>query len=268
MTEAKTRKKLSKTGKRVMDIILVISLLVAIFSGYKLITGLRTYEEAKKAYGTIRDEVVVVKDVETSEDNAEQKPAEREINWEKLWDVSKDVVGWIHMDDSSIDYPVVHYTDNDYYLRRLLDGTWNDAGTIFVEAENKKNFEDQVTVIYGHHMLNQPYMFREIESFGDPAYYETHKVIEFETPDKKYYLYPIAGIYETAYADYVKQNFENEDECKAYIDDFVSRSTFKGEETLQPTDKMVVLSTCEYKVHSVDGRFALLTKLVEAKEGE
>ena len=252
--QTKPRKKLTKFAKRLLDIILIISLGVACFSGYMLYKGKKEYKIANKAYGEVRESYIEINE------------QGREIDWEALWEINPYVVAWIYMEDSSIDYPIIQYTDNDYYLRRLLDGTWNNAGTIMVDAENSPGFADKNTVIYGHHMLEEPFMFAEIEKYKDQEWYDGHKVIEIFTPEKKYNLYPVAGILETGNGTYVRYKFSGEKDYLDYVDSFVANSTFVGEEKISAGDKTVVLSTCEYEVHSVDGRYAVIGKLVEDKE--
>ena len=62
-----------------------------------------------------------------------------------------DVVGWLYCANTGLNYPIVQAEDNDYYLYRLLDGTWNKAGTIFMDYVNRSAFSDQNTLDYGHH---------------------------------------------------------------------------------------------------------------------
>lgn len=247
----KPKKRLTKFARNLLNAILVLAIGTACFSGYMLFKGKKEYKEAEKAYGEIRSA------------SSEITEKGKEINWESLWEVCPDVVAWIYLEDSTIDYPVVHYTDNEYYLRRLLDGTWNGSGTIFVDAENNPGFNDKNNVIYGHHMLDAPYMFADVEKYKDQEFYDTHKVMELYTPDKKYLIYPVAGVYDTGTGDYVKFTFSGEQDFLDYVNSFVSRSTFKSEETIEVGDKMVLLSTCEYNVHTVDGRYALIGKFVE-----
>lgn len=77
-----------------------------------------------------------------------------EINFDILKSKNKDIVAWIYSEGTQINYPIVQSKDNDYYLRRLLDGTYNQGGTIFMDYRNNKNFEDYNTIIYGHNMKN------------------------------------------------------------------------------------------------------------------
>ena len=253
----KKKKKLSKFGKIVMDIILVISLAVALFSGYKLITGLLSYREAKNSYDDVRNEYM--------EKREEGEKTERVFDWESLMKVNPDIVGWMVLEDSSIDYPVVHGADNVYYLDHLFDLTYNPSGALFIDCDNDGDFSDKNTVIYGHHMLQEPLMFADVEKYKNQDYYESHKVMQIYTPTTTYDIYPIAGKYETGTGGYIQFYFNSDEEFLSYIQEFINASTFTSEEEIKPEDKIVLLSTCEYNVHTVDGRYALIGKIVERK---
>ena len=76
------------------------------------------------------------------------------VDFEVLQTENKDIIAWLHCPDTKINYPVAQSEDNSYYLRRLLDGSWNTAGTIFMDYRNSADFSDRHTVIYGHNMKN------------------------------------------------------------------------------------------------------------------
>lgn len=230
------------------------------FSGYQLWRINRKYAVAKKSYDDLRD-TVMVKPVDRDAFVTEKDvfTPRKDIDWEALWAVDKNVVGWIEMEDSSIDYPVVHGKDNTQYLRHLIDGTWSDAGTIFIDYNNVGDFSDRNTVIYGHHMHNEPLMFAELENYESQSYYDSHKVIMIHTPEVEYNIYPVAGINTTGTGGYLKFKFDSDEDYLNYVNYFVERSTFKSEETITAGDRMVLFSTCSYDVKN--GRYVVIGKL-------
>ena len=240
-------KKLSKFGRLFFDGILVLALCVAGYSGYKIYEGLHDYNEGKSAYENIK--------VNLGVDNVETK-----IDFDYLKGINPDTAGWIHLDDSQIDYPFVFADNNEYYLNHLFDGEYNRSGCIFMETTNARNFSDKNIVLYGHHMKNGT-MFRDVQKYSDQAWYDTHKVFKVSTPDQEYEMYPIAGVAATGSTDYVKTNFEDEEEFTEYVNWFLQNSTFVSEEDVTPEDQLMLLSTCAYHVN--DGRYALLGKLVK-----
>lgn len=243
------KKKLSKTGKIILDLILVASLGTAAFSGYKLFQETEKYRVAQASYKDLKENVLVKVEEEDR----------KVIDWESLWAVNGDIGLWITMEGSSIDYPVIYQNDNEYYLRRLPDGTWNEAGTIFVDMNNGRDLCDRNTVMYGHHMLDDPLMFGELENFEDQAYADDHKEIHIYSSEHEWVMYPVGGFVTTGMDDYVKVQFQDDAEYEAYIDMLKSRTVFSSDVSLTKDDKMMLLSTCSYDVY--DGRFVLFGKV-------
>ena len=252
---AKKKKKLSGFSKTMLDIIMVAALLTAAYSGYRLYDGMRRYREAQKNYDDIRDTVIVEY---TEEVTGETK---RKIDWDALEAVNGDIAAWIELEGSTIDYPVVHGTDNSWYLKHLMDGTYNDAGTVFIDAGNSPDFSDRNTVMYAHHMLDDPLMFAEVENYKDQSYYDTHKKFLIHTPDAEYEMYPAAGYVSTGTGGYVSLTFADDEEYLEYIRSFTERSTFVSDVTITAEDRILMLSTCSYDVQ--DGRYVLIGKLVK-----
>ncbi len=253
---AKKKKKLSKAGRWILDLILIAALLTAGYSGYRIYSAMHAYQESEQEYTVIRGEVM----------NSEIKISDyrHDINWEKLQAINPDVVGWISMKDSTIDYPIVQGNDNVYYLNHLINGRESNAGTIFIDVNNSDPFNDRNTVLYGHHMLSDPKMFAELENYENQSYYDTHKTLIIETPDKVYELQVVAGIKTVGTGGYVRLGFENDDAFLNYVYSFTSRSTFTSDVSVAAGDRLILLSTCSYEQN--DGRYALLCRINEIEE--
>lgn len=252
---AKKKKKLSKAGRLILDLILVISLSVAAYSGYRLWKETEKYRVAKKSYDDLRDTVIV-----TPAQNADEGLAERVIDWDALAAIDSNIAAWIELEGSTIDYPVVHGTDNSWYLKHLMDGTYNDSGTVFIDSGNSADFSDRNTVLYAHHMLDDPLMFAEVENYKEQSYYDTHKTFLIHTPEAEYEMYPVAGYVTQGTAGYVRLQFASDEDYMEYVNSFLVRSTFVSDETITAADQMLMLSTCSYDV--TDGRYVLIGKLV------
>lgn len=245
----KKKKKLSKFGRILSDILIVVCLVIAGFSGYNLYKELKEYNESKEAYDTLTPEVITVNE-ETNE---------KVIDHESLLNMNSDYKGWIYLEDSTIDYPFVQTTDNEYYLKHLFNGEWNNSGCVFIDAKNNPDFTDRNTVLYAHNMKNGT-MFADIEQYKNADYYSQHKVIHIYTPSQNYEVYPIAGMLSDGQDDYVQITFNDDAEFLNYTARFIENSTFTSDETLEATDSIVMLSTCNYDVN--DGRYVLIGKLV------
>ena len=248
----KSKKKLSKTGRIFLDVILIVAICVAGYSGYQLYAGLKDYNDGKKEYESLAPEVV--RNRTGSDEN------EVSIDWDQLKKINPDTAAWIHLDDSSIDYPVVYATDNSFYLTHLFDGTENRSGCVFIDYNNSHGFTDLNTVMYAHHMKNGT-MFADVENYKDSSYYATHKEFHIYTPEGNYTMYPLGGYVTTGSDDYVRYTFTDDQEYLSYVNSFIEKSTIKSDETIEATDRTLMLSTCSYDVN--DGRYVLIGKLVK-----
>lgn len=251
----KKKKKLSKTGKIILDVLIVVCLCVAIFSGYNLYKELNEYNVGISTYDDLVTEATKVHN--ESETETDDSP----YDYDSLSEQNEDFLGWIKMDDSTVDYPFVQGDDNAYYLKHLFTGEYNDAGCIFMDVNNHSDFSDKNTVLYGHNMLYGDGMFTQIELFKTQDWYDTHKEIKIYTKSQNYIMYPVAGILSNGSDDYIRTTFTDDEDFMSYVDRFVSESTFVGEETIEADDQMILLSTCSYYMN--DGRYALIGKLVK-----
>lgn len=251
---AKKKRKLTKFGRILSDIVIVVCLAIAGFSGWNLYKELHEYKESKETYEKLTPEVVI-ENPDTNE--VDTAPL---FDWEKLKGINGDFVGWIRLDDSTVDYPFVQGTDNEYYLRHLFDGTYNNSGCVFMDVNNNRDFSDKNTILYAHNMKNGT-MFASIEKYKDASYYDGHKVIHIYTEAATYDVYPVAGIVTDGQDDYVRTSFNDDNDFMSYVNRFVSSSTFTSEQSIEPTDRIVMLSTCNYD--RSDGRYVLIGKLVQ-----
>ena len=108
-----------------------------------------------------------------------------------------DVVGWIAIPGTAVDYPFVQGKDNQVYLDRDFDGNTAAAGTIFLDARNDAGFGDFSTLLYGHNMKNGS-MFGELDRFGDEAFFAEHREATLWLADGLYSLDIIAFMFVTA----------------------------------------------------------------------
>lgn len=106
-----------------------------------------------------------------------------DIDWEKLRNTNKDIIGWIRIEDTNINYPILQDDESLKYLKHLYDGKYNENGSIF--TINEKPFLDDITVLYGHNMKNRA-MFSELDKYMDRKFFEEHSIIEIYTENQNY----------------------------------------------------------------------------------
>lgn len=160
-----------------------------------------------------------------------------------LRQVNPDVLGWIHIPDSPVDYPLLTVEDNEEYLRRAWDGTPNRAGCIFLECRNSPDFSDFNTLIYGHYMRDGT-MFGSLHEYGEEGYRDTHPHIYIITEECAY-RYTVFAAYEAeVVSDTYRLVFADETQKWDALDDYRERSVVDSGIEPAPEDRILTLSTC------------------------
>ena len=205
--------------KKVLRIVAILLILVMITSLINLFSWYRENNKVKKIVSTVSEYLVIEDEVYRVE--------------EEIKEVNEDIVGWLKVDNTKIDYPVVKGEDNKFYLTHDLDKNKNSAGWIFMDYKN--NLDDQNIVIYGHHR-------RDGSMFGsiDKLYKNGGKIILVVGDETR--TYQIFSIYETTSNDYYSiTNFDNIDEA---IEEFKDRSEIDFKQSDFSTKQIITLSTC------------------------
>lgn len=165
--------------------------------------------------------------------------------FEKLKEINNDTVGWLTVNNTKIDYPVVQSTDNDYYLYRDYYKNKNRHGWIYMDYRN--NIEDlsDNTIIFGHNLANQK-MFGTLRYVTNPTWYKksSNQIITFNTT-KENMSWQIISIYKIPVTnDYLIANFSSSEEKLKFLDMIVSRSIYDFNATYDESTKIITLSTC------------------------
>lgn len=138
------------------------------------------------------------------------------IDFATLRDQNPDVVAWIRIPGTQIDYPVAQGDDNDYYLHHDLNGNDSASGTIFLDYADQADFSSLHNLFYGHHMRDGS-MFKDICKYKDQEYFDKHKEILLYTPDREIRLQALAALCTTSDAIRRKTEFASEEEFSAYV---------------------------------------------------
>lgn len=246
---------------------------VLAFATYNLVAYVQESNQSTNLNENLIEEAVAVKDPapqssdvdfpaeQEAEANTEQLPMETapiEVDFEVLWETNEDVVGWIYCEDTPINFPIVQAEDNDYYLRRLIDGTWNSSGTLFADYRNAADFSDSNTIIYGHNMKNKG-MFGTLPNYKEQSYYDEHPLMWLLTPDGNCKVELIAG-YVTSSTSEIYSIGKTEEEMFALAEQSIEKSTFTSDFQVLQGDRLVTLSTCSYEYDNA--RYVLIGRLI------
>lgn len=185
------------------------------------------------------------------------------MDFETLRSVIPDIVGWIVIDGTNINYPIVQGTDNAFYLEHLPDGTPNRAGSIMLDMENSPDWTDDLSVIHGHRMRTGD-MFGSLSLFAEADYAGDHLTMTLYTPQGDYRIELIAACTVDGKELGFPANFRDDAAFSAYVRQLTRRSAYQADFTPVREDRLVILSTCAYTYDNA--RFVLLGRLVPMDE--
>ena len=188
------------------------------------------------------------------------------INWEGLRAVNSQIKAWIIVPDTNISYPIVQGSDNEYYLEHTFSKDENYAGAVFIDYQNKPDFSDNNTFIYGHNVKHET-MFSQLEKFMDKDFFDQHKYVYIFTPEQNYKCEVIS--FHSTYDGSPAYRFGIMD-TKTWKD-YISLVTapdlnghVRSDVKMGESDRMVTLSTCSFEVNDApsERRYLMHLKLV------
>lgn len=215
---------------------------------------------------------------ETVQINVELAKAHRSVentvedveNWSNgMLDLNPDYLGWITVDGTAIDLPVVQATDNDYYLRRDFYGDPLYAGTLFADYRTESVPHGNLT-IYGHNMKDGT-MFGELDFFKVPNFFEQHHIVtlEKETGTHQYRVFAVTVIpgeaCSSGYLDLHQWcNVLSDEQSEQMLGELHERAAMWKNTVHSPGDRYLFLVTCDYS--RTNGRLLVAAQEIQNYE--
>jgi sortase B len=269
---------MKKNLRPLLGALCVVFLALVAFSGWKVYSILHGYKEAETRYNELAGAVVAPvspaaalpsassaassgDEQGTAEPPQAAAPGEVSpvtVDFEGLLGLSRDVIGWLCLPNTPINYPLVQTTDNVYYLNRFLDGKENMGGSLFADCACPSDFSGRNTIIYGHNMRDGS-MFALIDDYAEQSFFDAHPVMYLNTPAQNYRIDIFSGfttdpesfVYETAFA--------SDEDYAAFLDALLAHSEIDCGTAVNTGERIVTLSTCTYTGEDV--RFVVCGKL-------
>lgn len=189
------------------------------------------------------------KHIEMYADNkyyAEYKPEnENIVSFEELKHCNKDVISWICIEETSIDYPVVQGMDNVKYLNTNPLGEYETSGSIFLDCTNRKDFSDEVNIIYGHHMSNE-LMFGELDRYDEYNFFKEHLKGKLFINNKYHSLNVFAYIKDVDGYDSNIYFIDNKQSKENTIKELLCLAKYKVSSDNISKGNILLLSTCSH----------------------
>lgn len=193
------------------------------------------------------------------------KPTKKNmISFDKLRAINPDVLGWISVYKTHIDYPLVQAKDNEKYLNMDAKGGYSLSGSIFLDYRSDPHFTDFNTIIYGHHM-DKKKMFGELGYFKDKKFFDAHKYGSIFYDGKEHGLTFFAFMEVDAYdGDVYHPGITDPAASQHYLDLIGAKAVNKRQLLVTPNDHLVLLSTCTADI--TNGRQLLVGKITDQPE--
>ena len=261
--------------KGILIVLTVILLCVLAFSVWKMVDIWLDYRAGEQFYVKMNDYVSIPETEPTKPPKADQAEEQEEtipeeqtelvwpqVDFAALQAINSDVVGWIYIPDTNVNYPILQGKNNDQYIYHLMTGEYNSAGSIFLEAGIARDFSAKNSVIYGHNMKNGT-MFHDLLKYSAIGYWEEHPIICFDTLSQlNEYQVVLAFRFNTNHEDFRYNEYTdmNEEEFIEFMEECRSRQLYDTGIAVEYGDELLTLSTCEYTYEN--GRFVVLAKKI------
>ena len=256
-------RKASPKTNALLNVLLVAALAVFVFSAYKIFSEVWQKWQEQKAFEELAQQVET--NVVQPEDKGKTPEQLRLESYAQLKETNPHFVGWIKIDGTPLDYPVVHTPDNpEYYLRRAFDGTYAISGTPFVGEGC--TVDSTSVMIYGHRMNNDT-MFTTLLDYADRDFWEEHREIQFDTVDRLQNYEIFSAFYidippeddPNAFYWYYYSGDISAEDFDYYVNQVKSLSYYDTGVEVAADDKLLTLTTCAY--NSEQRRFVVVAKL-------
>lgn len=246
--------------KKTMGSLAVLLLFLMLYSGMKLMIYYKEAKEVQSYQEELQFTAGVIKEKDTD-------VKEIEVDFLKLQSLNSEVIAWLTVEDTVINYPVVQGSDNDFYLDKNLNKEYSKYGTLFLDSKSDFDTPDDSLIIYGHHMKDGQ-MFGALIPFQETEYVEKHSQISLYTPNGPR-IYEIFSVFKTSvynsnpnefnYYDTVK--FDSENVFSTFIESMGKNALFMSETQPVLGDEILLLSTCEYSLQN--GRLVVAGRRID-----
>jgi len=230
----------------------------SILSGAVIIVGIVLF-----AYGSyaLWDTMTVLQKASPTVYEMYKPSEENSSSFEKMTKINPEVLGWLTVYGTNVDYPVLQAADNEKYLVADSQGDYSLSGSIFLDYRNNSSFADFNSVIYGHHMAFHA-MFGDISEFKEKVFFDGHAYGNLYFDCKNHGIEFFAFVETDAFLTKLYEPaVEGEQERQAYLDEIFQKALYVRSVDISPADHLVLLSTCTEDV--TNGRQILVGRLTE-----
>ena len=254
-------------GKRFKKKEKKIILFRLIFLVIIIILILEFYNQIQKTNDKVIDNNIQT-NLQSAENIQQQEKTEKMVLLEDFQKENSDIVAWLQIEGTKINYPVLQGQDNDYYMTHNYKKEYSKDGSLFLDKEYDWSLPSTNLLIYGHNNIGSKEMFADLMKYKNKTYYNSHKTIKLTTNDEEA-EYEIISVFlsrvyykseKDAFRYYYFINAENEEKFNEYVNKSKEASLYDIEATAKYGEQLLTLSTCEYS--QKDGRLAIVARKI------
>jgi sortase B len=223
--------------------VLIAILTLLMFAGYALWDSDQLYQAADKAIYEVFKPTIL----------------DEGKSFQELQAINSEVIAWLTVYGTNIDYPVTQGDDNMKYVNINAEGEYSMSGAIFLDCENASDFSDFNNILYGHHMEKKA-MFGDIGSFVEKDMFDTHKYGNLYVNGRDYGIEFFSYVHTDAYDAFFFTANVGEADRSPYLNDVLLKSMYRREMNVTTSDRIILLSTCS--ATSTNGRDILIGRIV------
>lgn len=219
-------------------------------------------------YKTRKDNTNILSNIKINKTDITESKTERMLQLEELQKENKEIIGWLEIEGTNINYPVLQASDNDYYLTHNYKKEKSSTGSIFLDKDFDIINGSSNYLIYGHRSKSG-FMFEDLMKYAKEDFYKEHKKIKFTT-NKDDGIYEILSVFysrvyykseKNVFRYYYFVNANNKQEYNDFVNNAREVSIYDTGVTANYGEQLLTLSTCEYSQE--DGRFVVVCKKTE-----
>ena len=267
----------SKIPYIVIYLFLIIIIIVALIYIFKFLSIKKEAEEESNLLNNIEIENNIENNEneknnnKINEEDKEDDRIERIAKVKKLKEDNPDIVGWLEIEETNINYPVLQGEDNEYYMSHNYKKEKSEKGSIFLDSNYDWDKPSSNLLIYGHNIITGE-IFKDLLKFSDEEFYKEHKTIRFTTAEEDLEFEVLSAFKSRVYYESEENVFryyqfidaKNEKEYNEFVDNAKKSSIYDTNVNAEYGDQLITLSTCSY--HTENGRFALIGRKINAKK--
>ena len=255
----KAEKHRGKDRKKLIILSIIFMILIVFCTSY-IICDKISQNRNQAIYDEIDTNIEIVKDIENNKIITENMKKVISLKQQ-----NEDVKGWIQIDDTIINYPILQTTDNDYYLNYTYKKEKSKYGSIYAKNECDILDNNSNVIIYGHNMRNGQ-MFNALLDYIDESFYKEHKTIKITTENEES-NYSIVAVFksrifyqneENVFRYYNYTKFNNADDYNAFLENCKKMQLYDTGVSAEYGEQLITLITCEYS--QKNGRMVIVAK--------